>query len=497
MSFEVKKSVKSSSVAPAIIGIYEGEALDTKITNKNGLDITKEVIDCVLKSEDYKDGIENGWFIGFLGHPEDPDCQDFQNGCIVMTEMSLDDNGKVYGKFNLIDTPVGRTVKAFQDAGVNFGISIRGAGDIVGNAVEPDTFVFRGFDLVAFPAYPESIPTFTAIAASTKLEERRKYKAVCATVKSNLPNITSATALEVLQEQFAPQSPEYAAIAARHNEIKSEVTLNIDSQKIAAMADRYVDALHQITVLASECEELKRQNAITASTYNRKLESVKRISGRQIEDALKSLDSITASRDSLEKKTASLRKSNRSLKKINASLEHDKQDLTEQLRAEKKTNLIYKQKIAASKTNLEDKEEIIASLQEELRETVTASTKSANRSSNLDEQVKSLKSEIRTSRSDLSTCQSELDEQREISEQLRAEIKACRENLSAFQSAYAQIYAGVLGVSCDSVQISANTSVPELQKSISGAANTASIPAGVQEDAEIYYENELSDLVTM
>ena len=25
----------------------------------------------------------DGWFIGFLGHPEDPNCMDFRNGCIV------------------------------------------------------------------------------------------------------------------------------------------------------------------------------------------------------------------------------------------------------------------------------------------------------------------------------------------------------------------------------------------------------------------------------
>lgn len=91
---------------------------------------------------------------------------EFQNGCIVMTDMWIE-NKKVYGKFNLIDTPIGQIVKKFIDAGVKFGISIRGAGDIIDNSVDPETFVFRGYDLVSFPAYPDSIPKFTAIAAST------------------------------------------------------------------------------------------------------------------------------------------------------------------------------------------------------------------------------------------------------------------------------------------------------------------------------------------
>ena len=159
-----------------VLGTFEGECLDTRITNLNGLDITDEVIDTVLESEEYKEGIKYGWFIGFLGHPEDPACQEFMNGCIVLTDMWKEDNGKVYAKFNLIDTPVGQIVKKFIDAGVTFGVSIRGAGDIIGNVVDAASFMFRGFDLVAFPAYPESIPTFTAIAAAGILIAYKKKK---------------------------------------------------------------------------------------------------------------------------------------------------------------------------------------------------------------------------------------------------------------------------------------------------------------------------------
>ena len=73
------KSEKKITVSSRykILDTYEGEILDTNITNKNGLDITRDVME--------------------------------------------------YGKFNLIDTPVGQIVKKFQDAGVIFGISIRGS----------------------------------------------------------------------------------------------------------------------------------------------------------------------------------------------------------------------------------------------------------------------------------------------------------------------------------------------------------------------------------
>ena len=54
-----------------VIGRFEGECCDSNITNENGLDITRPVWETVFASEDYKKAIDLGWYIGFLGHPED------------------------------------------------------------------------------------------------------------------------------------------------------------------------------------------------------------------------------------------------------------------------------------------------------------------------------------------------------------------------------------------------------------------------------------------
>lgn len=418
----------TASVNTSILGTYEGEALDTNITNLNGLDITKEVMDTVKASEDYAVGIENGWFIGFLGHPEDPACQEFQNGCIVLTDMDVQDNGKVYAKFNLIDTPVGQVVKKFIDAGVKFGISIRGAGDIVGNEVDPETFMFRGFDLVAFPAYPESVPTFTAVAASTNLEDRKKYQAICAAVRANLDGITSSTAIEVLKSQFAPQSEEYKALEQRKNAIECADVMNIDAQKIEAMTDMYLEAQSRVAILESENQKLRMEkNAIMASC-KRKVNALQRISDEQLGDTLTSLDTITASRDSLRK----------TVKSLNEQLKHEKQN-----------NLIYTQKITASREEAKRKDSTIADLKSKLRETVTASAKSRSQTSNLDSEKR----------------------------KLNAELSACKETLLSYQKAYADIYANALGVHLDNISVTASTSVEDLESIIDGAINTASVPA--------------------
>lgn len=451
------KKVTASSISNSIIGTYEGEVLNPYITNKNGLDIVIEVMENVIASDDFKQGIEYGWFIGFLGHPEDPNCMDFQNGCIVMTDMWIE-NKKVYGKFNLVDTPVGQIVKKFIDAGVKFGISIRGAGDIIDNSVDPETFVFRGYDLVSFPAYPDSIPKFTAIAASSNLDDQKKYQAVCAAVKANIESINSCAAIDVLQAQFAPQSDEYRALAKRREKILSEKTFNIDKQKIEAMTSLYLEASAEVVTLSEQVERLKLERSSAISACKRKVSAIKRITASQADDMLKSLDSVTASCTVLRNKTQSLSANCDSLRDQNARLKDRLDDA-------QKTNLIYRQRVEASTDEIQKREQTISGLQRKLRKTVTASSELESRSSDLGDENRQLKSEIRS----------------------------CREMLRAYQEAYSSIYASALGVNPHSISFTDSTSVTELQKMIASATNTANLPSTVTVEPVFYSSDESDD----
>lgn len=436
----------------SVLGTYEGEALDTNITNLNGMDITREVIENVLESEEYERGIKYRWFVAYAGHPQDPLDQTFANTAGVLTDMWLDDEGKVYAKLDLLNTPVGRIVKTMQEAGTVFGISIRGAGDIVGGVVDPDTFMFRGFDLVAFPAYPDSIPEYTAIAASTDPEKRKKYQKVCAAVEADLENITSCEAIDFIQAQFAPNSKEYKALDERKKIIKSEQTLNIDKQKLEAMTDMYLDSQAIIVSKNTEISELKSQLRSAVYANKRRTSAVERIMASQMSDITASLDRVTASRDAAQKRSTSLAK---------------------QLEAEKKSNLIYKQRVKASQQRLEEgnkqKDSIIASLRSDMRKTVTASRDKERAASDL-----------------------------EVSnERLNAELSSIEANLQAYQDAYANMYASALGVSVDNLQISSATTVEELQRKIAGATNSANIsPSVTIGDAYIADDND-DDLITL
>lgn len=429
----------------AIIGEFEGECADATITNENGLDITRDVFVNVFASDEYARGIKYGWFIGYLGHPEDPGCQEFKDGCIVMTDGWIADTGKVYGKFNLIDTPVGRVVKAFIDAGVQFGISIRGAGDIINNSVDPDTFVFRGFDLVAFPAYPDSIPAFTQIAASTDADSRAKYKKICASIKTELDNITSVSALDAIQAQFAAQSDEYAAIEARKQSLEddgvSEDELeDINDSKVECVTKLYLESISACKQLKSDLHDAHLANAAIERRYQRKIESMHRIASAQMND-------LDAENEDLSDKYSTAIQANKRLSR--------------QLDAIKSENLKYKHKIASSKDIISEKDEVIASLQSKINETVVGIRRAKSDASNRDEDL----------------------------QRLRSEVKAAKDALSKYQSAYAKLYATAIGVDFNNQPIKASTSVEDLQRlinsdlktSITASIDTAPIPVELED----------------
>lgn len=418
-----------------ILGTFEGECADANITNLNGLDITRPVWETVFASEEFKKAIKLGHYIGFLGHPKDSGCQDFEHGCIVMTDGWIDDDGKIYGKFNLIDTPVGRIVKAFIDAGVQFGISVRGAGDVVNNSVEPDTFVFRGFDLVAFPAYPNSIPTFTAIAAAADSDSQAKYKSICAAVETNLNELNTVEAIDIVASQFAKQSDTYNKLQERRaelskdssgtdetadvEEIDAETQIAVLTQKVQAMTQLYLDAIASADTLSNELK------SVTASKnmLERKLRSVQRITSAQQHDLTQGLEEITASYEA-------------AVTNVNK--------LTEQNKTLLKSNLKYKQNIDASVVTIKSKDSDIAKLNAKLAETVRENANTAKRTSNLDAE----------------------------NQKLLQKLTAATTLIQEYQDAYANLYANALGVGVNNVKVTASTSVSELQDLVRGNRTT-------------------------
>lgn len=438
----------------AVIGTFSGKCCDSTVVNNNDMFLNGELFDNLFASDEFKRALENRHYIGFLGHPQDPGCMDYEHACIVMTECHKEQNGEISGTFDLIDTPVGRIVKAFIDAGVKFGISIRGAGDVAGDGtVDPETFVFRGFDLVTFPAYDDAIPTFQEIAASTDLTKQAKYKQVCSAVTSSLKDITSSTTLETIQAQFNEQSDEYKAIEARMEELSDseddEDDDDVDNEsvladKVQGMTQLYLDQVAANSDLRKQLSELHMSSSKAEVEYLRKVDSIKRIMCSQVKGLEKELEEVTGSYNVSIAANTRLKKQNEQLKK---------------------NNLKYTHKIEANSKTICERDSTISDLEAKLRKTVTASSKVEGRASNLDEEVKSL----------------------------RARVEAAEQMVLNYQQAYANMYANALGVCLENLPVTASTSVSELKDMISSGTNTSGMAASPFVDTDPYDITEIED----
>lgn len=468
-----KSVVKANSASKSsVIGEFTGKCGDYSIHNNNDMKLGRKLFEILFASEDYKRAMKNRYYIGFLGHPEDPNCMDFKDACIVMTECHIEDNGDVMGTFDLIDTPVGRVVKAFIDAGVTFGISIRGAGDVDANGeVNPETFIFRGFDLVTFPAYNDAVPTFREIAASTDIEKKRKYNIVCSTLTRNLQEITSSEALDMIQSQLTPDSEEYKAVEARKTELAETdvkgshdaiLTDTLEDTDNDSLAEQKLEGMTQLYLQEVEANSQLRKQVIAANdraakaeaTCTRRLRTVRRIAASQIADLTHELQSVTASH-----------------KVVVAANSRLKQEL--QTAAE--DNLKYTHKIEANSRTISQKDSTISKLKDELSETVTASTRIERRASNLDGQCESLS----------------------------VRVEAAEQRVFEYQQAYANMLANALGVRLENLPISANTSPDELRQMITGGTSTSNIAAKPStqveslELAEPSDSDDVDDIVTL
>lgn len=493
-----EKELKSKGMG-AILGTFTGKCCDSNVFNNNDMHLSRELFEKLLASDEYKRAMQNRHYIGFLSHPEDMDCQDDQNACIVMTDLRILDNGEIEGDFDLVDTPVGRIVKSFIDAGVKYGISIRGLGDVDGNGeVDPDGFIFRGFDLVRFPAYDDCIPEFKAIAASTDAKKKAAYKKVYAAINTNLKDITSCETLEAIQDQFEEGSDQFKLLQNRIDELgqlqplgEQSDDMAIAEEKLEAMTELYLDANEKAKNLEQELVEAQLENSelvVECKTAKSKFTHLRKVIADQVNTAVESHEEVKGQLEKLNKRYKVVRASevsaktelrttkkeletlkasyqkaitaNTRLKEKLSSLTSDRKDDREAIKASENLNLKYQRKIEANSEAISQKDSAIEDLKSKLHETVVAKKKLESKASNLDEKC----------------------------EELQSRVEAAEEMVLSYQQAYANIYANALGVYLTELPITANTSVEELSQMIKAGTSTANIAA-----APAMYEDDLYD----
>lgn len=502
-----------------IIGTFEGKSADGTIYNANDMLIGTDVWEEIFASDEYKKAIKRGHYIGFLGHPEDPDCQDFEHGCIVMTEGSIDDNGEVFAKFNLIDTPVGRIVKTFIDSGVKFGISVRGAGDLYDGVVDPKTFIFRGFDLVAFPAYDDAMPEFKEVAAASNIKRLSYKKAILAAVQTNVPKIRSMSTLDTMLPMFRKGTTEYNVVASQRTNLKAKkmtskikkisadkkvsglTTLYVASAKQSKKSDLKVailqDQLQQVkansrkklqlkaklveSLMASIAEKDAKLNSITAA--NRKLKDENRQLKQNANRTLSGGKSVTASSQRTIYKAEGRKNSD---KPIQASIEEIEKLKNALVNSKRQIN---KQKLQADKSS-DLKRELVAT-KKELEEVKNKNLIYCQDIKAAEQTIAELEDKYDKTFTDLEVIQQNMPSNLDDNEAMQNEVTTLYDLLSQYQNAYAMLYSTVNGIDLGSIEIDTLTDVNELQNIINNNDGYYQVDVDITENPNMQFEDNI------
>lgn len=164
MSTDIKKEELMFNDSPGvsikgqpILGTLEGYCADTISPTRNGRKYSEALWEKVFNSKIVKELFNCGGILGELDHPTDRTELCTEKVAICMPEPPIKKDGKLWAKFDILDTPNGRIAATLAKYGYKLGVSSRGSGDTFidndGNeSVDPDTYDFTCFDLVILPA---------------------------------------------------------------------------------------------------------------------------------------------------------------------------------------------------------------------------------------------------------------------------------------------------------------------------------------------------------
>lgn len=152
----VPDKMKEDGKRKGVIGKIGGIGADSNEPTRNGRRYPLQLWQNVEKSEYFKEGMENRCIVGECDHPAERLDYSIPEGAIVLTKYDIQNDGKVYTEFDILDTLPGRTLKTYFDAGCKLGVSSRGLGEEImvdgEKIIDPDTYQFYCFDAVVFPA---------------------------------------------------------------------------------------------------------------------------------------------------------------------------------------------------------------------------------------------------------------------------------------------------------------------------------------------------------
>ena len=175
-TFTYKKLTEEEQHSRGILGRLVGVIADTENPTRNGRKYGRELWENVFNDPIMEEKIANRCCFGELGHPADREEVDPEKIAICLAEKpKVGEDGKLYGIFDILNTPNGKILKALCDYGTKIGVSSRGSGDVLPNdEVDSTTYNCEGWDAVVIPAVKAARPQYVTESLDTKQANLKK-----------------------------------------------------------------------------------------------------------------------------------------------------------------------------------------------------------------------------------------------------------------------------------------------------------------------------------
>lgn len=440
------ESMSEKSQKKGCLGTIKGPCADYKSPTRNSNFYSRKLWENAFSNEITKECLKDRILIGELDHPNDRLETKATEACIVMTDYDFhDDEGLLYGTFDILDTPRGRILKSLLDYGCKVGVSSRGEGDVeevtqddgsVVNEVDADNFEFVAFDAVVLPAVK---------AAKPALQESLNREKVTTLKESLINEVSSATTLAELslikKIVEATDMPDADSLLESVDNKSNELTKGSTGSE--SLMEDLEKANDEIQKLNEEVEKLKGEVTTCKSRYKKQLvlrqKTVEELSAKK-----KSLKDLTAEHNSSVFKST--------------SLSNEVDDLSKRLSESKKTIQGLKSEIRTTGSTVADYKSRISSLEESLSISQDSNRESLNKIKVLQGKIKSL-TESSTSK---------LNESVSKSKKLQEKYNSVCRELSETKTSYIEATCRQLGIDPKKIQesVKSNTPLKEIDRLI-------------------------------
>lgn len=405
-AFEYSKLTEEECKSRGILGRLKGIIADSKSATRNGRLYSKELWENVFEDPIMKEKIANRVCYGELGHPADRTETDMEKIAVCLAEQpKISDDGKVYGVFDILDTPNGRILKTLCDYGTTVGVSSRGTGDLItdddGNeAVDPGTYDCECWDIVLIPAVESARLQYVTESLDKNTINLKKA------LNESL-NSSSADERKVMEETLQNLGiiTENSVNIDTNND--SEQTIEKTEEAVDDRSDEIIkslqEAIKENTKLEEEVKSLQEKLAVSDTKVNELNEELGRYKSTtaRLSSMSRSLkeksETVSSLEEELEKKTKLID----NLKSRNLKLIESRKDRVNNTNSLHESIDAKNKEIKDLKENIEKCEVTIKELNEQLigEKTITDEklnemSKKVSKSNQLVENYKNLANDI-------------------------------------------------------------------------------------------------------